>query len=150
MAKLKPRIWVCDFETTTGAVSTSHTHVWCWAAISLDTNKDIVGQNIAQFIDFIQVACDKIYFHNLKFDGEFLLSFAMRKLGMCYSKERLPNTFDCIISAVGQFYELEFTFQVYKGWKNSVKVYDSLKKLPFSVKTIAEAFHLPIKKGEID
>lgn len=137
----------CDFETTT---TPEDLRVWAWGAVDIDTLEFFHATDIALFFAFMKKNKGIYYFHNLKFDGEFLLSFAMRKLGMCYSKERVANTFDCIISAVGQFYELEFTFQVYKSWKNSVKVYDSLKKLPFSVKTIAEAFHLPIKKGEID
>ena len=33
---------------------------------------------------------------------------------------------------------------------NSVKIYDSLKLLNFSVKAIAESFNLDMKKGEID
>lgn len=141
------RRFSCDFETTT----TPHDlRVWAWGAVDIDTLEFFHGTDIAMFFAFMKKNKGIYYFHNLKFDGEFLLSFAMRKLSMTYSKDRLPNTFDCIISSVGQFYELEFTFQVYKSWKNSVKVYDSLKKLPFSVKTIAEAFHLPIKKGEID
>ena len=141
------RRFSCDFETTT----TPHDlRVWAWGVVDIDTLEFFHGTDIALFFAFMKKNKGIYYFHNLKFDGEFLLSFAMRKLGMTYSKERVANTFDCIISAVGQFYELEFTFQVYKSWKNSVKVYDSLKKLPFSVKTIAEAFHLPIKKGEID
>lgn len=137
----------CDFETTT---TPEDLRVWAWGAVDIDTLEFFHGTDIAMFFAFMKKNKGIYYFHNLKFDGEFLLSFAMRKLGMTYSKERLSNTFDCIISSVGQFYELEFTFQVYKSWKNSVKVYDSLKKLPFSVRTIAEAFHLPIKKGEID
>ena len=137
----------CDFETTT---TPEDLRVWAWGVVDIDTLEFFHGTDIAMFFQFMKKNKGIYYFHNLKFDGEFLLSFAMRKLSMTYSKERVANTFDCIISAVGQFYELEFTFQVYKSWKNSVKVYDSLKKLPFSVKTIAEAFHLPIKKGEID
>ena len=137
----------CDFETTT---TPEDVRVWAWGVVDVDTLEFYHGTDIALFFRFMKKNKGIYYFHNLKFDGEFLLSFAMRKLGMRYSKERESNTFDCIISAVGQFYEIEFTFQVYNSWKNSVKVYDSLKKLPFSVKTIAEAFHLPIKKGEID
>lgn len=137
----------CDFETTT---TPEDLRVWAWGVVDIDTLEFFHGTDIALFFAFMKKNKGIYYFHNLKFDGEFLLSFAMRKLSMTYSKERIANTFDCIISPVGQFYELEFTFQVYKSWKNSVKVYDSLKKLPFSVKTIAEAFHLPIKKGEID
>ena len=141
------RRFSCDFETTTTPLDL---RVWVWGVVDIDTLEFFHGTDIAMFFAFMKKNKGIYYFHNLKFDGEFLLSFAMRKLEMRYSKERVANTFDCIISSVGQFYELEFTFQVYKGWKNSVKVYDSLKKLPFSVKTIAEAFHLPIKKGEID
>lgn len=137
----------CDFETTTNP---NDLRVWAWGICDIDSLEFYHGTDIALFFSFLRKNRGVYYFHNLKFDGEFLLSFAMRKLGMTYSKEHEANTFDCVISAVGQFYEIEFTFQKYNTYRNSVRIYDSLKKLPFSVRVIAEAFHLPIKKGEID
>lgn len=137
----------CDFETTTDP---NDLRVWAWGIVDIDTLEFIRGTDIALFFQFMKRNRGAYYFHNLKFDGEFLLSFAMRKLGMTYSKEHDENTFDCVISAVGQFYKLEFTFKRYDTYRLSASVYDSLKKLPFSVKVIADAFHLPIKKGEID
>lgn len=137
----------CDFETTTDP---NDLRVWAWGVVDVDTLEFIHGTDIALFFQFMKRNRGTYYFHNLKFDGEFLLSFAMRKLGMTYSKEHDENTFDCVISAVGQFYKLEFTFKRYDTYRLSASVYDSLKKLPFSVRVIADAFHLPIKKGEID
>ena len=137
----------CDFETTTDP---NDLRVWAWGVVDIDTLEFICGTDIALFFQFMKRNRGAYYFHNLKFDGEFLLSFAMRKIGMTYSKEHDENTFDCVISAVGQFYKLEFTFKRYDTYRLSACVYDSLKKLPFSVKVIADAFHLPIKKGEID
>lgn len=137
----------CDFETTTDP---NDLRVWAWGVVDVDTLEFIHGTDIALFFQFMKRNRGTYYFHNLKFDGEFLLSFAMRKLGMTYSKEHDENTFDCVISAVGQFYKLEFTFKRYGTYRLSASVYDSLKKLPFSVRVIADAFHLPIKKGEID
>lgn len=146
MAKLKPRIWVCDFETTTGAVSTSHTHVWCWAAISLDTNKDIVGQNIAQFIDFIQVACDKIYFHNLKFDGQFIIDFLLKN-GWVYddSDKPQPNSFSILRSSRGVMYSIDIRLK-----RRTIHIWDSLKKIPCSVDAMAKSYKIPMRKLKID
>lgn len=51
-----------------------------------------------------------------------------------------------MISDKGQFYSLEICF----GPKMKVKIYDSLKILPFSVAQVAKGFNLPISKLEID
>ena len=69
------------------------------------------------------------------------------------------RTFSTLISNMGQWYALEICWEVNytttksgKTKKEKVRtiIYDSLKKYPFPVKQIAEAFNFPIKKGEID
>lgn len=142
------KYYTADFETTTDK---DDLRVWAWGTCDIDNpNKFECGTDIESFIKW----CYKhngsnIYFHNLKFDGEFILSYLLLN-GYKYSKEKEDKTFNTTISSTGQFYKIEIVFKRYNTRLCKVSIYDSLKKLPFSVKKIAEDFDLPIKKGEID
>lgn len=142
------KCYTADFETTTDK---DDLRVWAWAVCDINNvNNFVYGTSIEEFINWCYKnnGC-KIYFHNLKFDGEFILSYLLLN-GFEYSKEKNTRTFNTVISATGQFYKIEIIFKRYNSKYIKVDIYDSLKKLPFSVKKIAEDFDLPIKKGEID
>jgi hypothetical protein len=91
-------------------------------------------------------------FHNLKFDGDFILSWLLTH-GFEYiadKKNRRDKTFTTLITDMGAFYAIEVYFKV-KGHKvNKVTFHDSLKILNFSVDEIAKSFDLPISKLELD
>jgi hypothetical protein len=89
------------------------------------------------------------YFHNLKFDGHFIIDWLLRKGEYIYvnGHDKLnPGEFSALISDMGKFYSIKICF------KNGVvvEIRDSLKKLPFSVKRVAQSFQLEEAKGEID
>lgn len=65
-------------------------------------------------------------------------------------KDAKDRTFTTLISDMGQFYNITVYFKVSKTKKINITFIDSLKIIPFSVKTIAKAFNLPISKLEID
>jgi hypothetical protein len=93
-----------------------------------------------------------LYFHNLKFDGEFLITrlFERGFKHVTDRKELETNTFTTLISNKGQFYSMKIVFEK-KGKKTKyVEIFDSLKILPFSVREIAKGFKLPISKLKID
>jgi hypothetical protein len=118
-------------------------------------NEFIYGTEFEEFIAF----CSHpklnytLYFHNLKFDGCFIISWLLRH-GFTYvsdKKERANNTFTTLITDRGQYYAIEIYFTVKKHHVNKVKILDSLKIFPnFSVEKVAEGFGLPIHKLEID
>lgn len=138
------KIYTADFETTTNK---EDLRVWAWGVCEIENfNNFIYGNSIESFIKWCKENAPlTLYFHNLKFDAEFILSYLLSH-NFKYS-ERLRNKyFNTIIAGTGQFYKLSFSF----GRDKNVTIYDSLKKLPFSVKKIAESFELPILKGEID
>lgn len=142
------KCYTADFETTTDK---DDLRVWAWGVCDINNvNNFVYGTSIEEFINWCYKnnGC-KLYFHNLKFDGEFILSYLLLN-GFEYSKEKNTKTFNTVISATGQFYKIEIIFKRYNSKCIKVDIYDSLKKLPFSVKKIAEDFNLPIKKGEID
>lgn len=145
--------YTADFETTTDA---DDCRVWAYAVCNIDDPSDFqYGETFEQFIDF----CSQpkinytLYFHNLKFDGAFIISWLLQN-GFDYisdKKERRDNTFTTLITDMGQFYSIEIYFRVRGNNVNKVKILDSLKIFPnFSVERVAEGFALPIRKLEID
>lgn len=146
------RTFVADFETTT---TEKNCHVWAWALCEVDDPDNVyIGTDIYDFMDMCEHLRDnlKVYFHNLKFDGQFIISWLFQNefLLVTDSRDRATRTFKTMISDEGLYYAIEVIF--YKKGKNIKKVtfYDSMKLLPMSVEKIADSFHLPMKKGEID
>lgn len=141
--------YVADFETTTQETyeSDNETRVWLYAICDENANIVNLGDNIDDFMAFIKGLYGKvIYFHNLKFDGEFILSWLFKN-GYLYSDElSLPRCFNTLIGEMGEFYGIDIKYT-----KNKIlHIYDSLKLLPFKVEQIAIDFGLPILKGKID
>ena len=139
---------MCDFETTTDP---KDVRVWAACAVDIDSCEVVhLSNSIETFFRFLEDKNTVCYWHNMKFDGEFVLSYLLRK-GYKYSEKPKDKTFRCLISDTGLFYSIEIVFKKYdsKKYKKTV-FYDSLKKLPFKVATIAKAFNLEMSKGEID
>lgn len=156
------RIYTADFETTT---QIDDCHVWAWSMTSVDdeyTQK--FGTTIDQMMNVLSHPKYNytIYFHNLKFDGEFLLHWlfdngfthvtekVQTKNGTMRTRALQSKEFSTLIADNGMFYCFEVCFER-KGKKvNRVKIIDSLKILNFSVEEVAEAFNLPLQKGSVD
>ena len=147
------RKFTADFETN---VSETDCRVWAYALCEIgNTDNFIYGNNIEDFIKWCSNKKENyvLYFHNLKFDGEYIFSYLLENNYTCIKdkKEREDKTFTTLISDTGQFYSIEIFFET-KNPKhiNKVTIYDSLKILNFSVEQIAKDFNLPIRKLEID
>lgn len=139
--------YVADFETTT---KKEDCRVWAYGTCEVGNIDNVsIGNNIDDFMEWCKKENKIVYFHNLKFDGEFII-YWLFKHGFTYSKEPKEKTFSCVVSAMGQFYIIEVVFRKGNKKLNKVTFYDSLKKLPFSVDKIAKDFHLPINKLKID
>ena len=147
------RKFTADFETN---VDINDCRVWAFALCEIgNVDNFIYGNNVDDFIKFCANKKENyvLYFHNLKFDGEYIFSYLLRNGYTCIKdkKERDDKTFTTLISDTGQFYSIEIYFET-KNPKhvNKVTIYDSLKILNFSVDAIAKDFNLPIRKLEID
>ena len=146
------KIYTADFETTTDI---NDCRVWAYAICEVgNPDNFIYGNSIEDFMKILanNESNDKYYFHNLKFDGQFIFSYILNQ-GFEYvpsKKERKSKSFSCIISDTGQFYQIEIYFKVTKKHTNKVTILDSLKLLNFSVDKIAKDFKLPINKLSID
>lgn len=140
-----------DFETATW--EPDETWVWAWALCDIETEEIQIGNNIDSFIEI----CKKekncvVYFHNLKFDGEFIIYWLLtHNFKHVEKKEEIKErTFTTLISDKGQFYSIVIYFKKGNKTVHKITIYDSLKIIPFSVEEIAKSFNLPISKLEID
>lgn len=144
------RWYVADFETNNSgeAISSETTHVWLWDIC--DPQRDyehITGDRIDYFISELSLLSPcTIYFHNLKFDGAFIIDWLL-KHGYRYTEERKlsKGQFSALISEAMVFYAIK----VFAG-SSTVEIRDSSKKIAGTVRDIAYAYDLPITKGEID
>lgn len=144
-------LFTADFETTTDPTDC---RVWACGICEIGNPDNFTYMNdIDSFIEWARKQRKvTTYFHNLKFDGEFILCWLFEN-GFKFVTDRRDlekNTFTTLISDKGQFYSLEICFERKGKEKNCLTIYDSLKILPFSVEAIAKGFNLPISKLEID
>lgn len=144
-------LYTADFETTTDE---SDCRVWAWGVCEIDNFDNFkYGTTIESFIRFMEESNNStFYFHNLRFDGEFLLHYLLTHSYKWVKdiKEEETKTFSTLISDKGQFYSIRIIFEKKGRKKKFVRIFDSLKILPFSVEDIAKGFNLPISKLEID
>lgn len=144
-------LFTADFETTTDPLDC---RVWACGICSIDeTHSFKYGNSLEWFIEFAKNNIGStFYFHNLKFDGEFILCYLFEHgyKHVTDRKKLKTKTFTTLISDKGQFYSLEICFNKDENKTEKITIYDSLKILPFSVEAIAKGFNLPISKLEID
>lgn len=144
--------FVADFETTTKA---NDCRVWAYAVCEVGNSDDvIVGTSIDEFMKWCEdrKENDVVYFHNLKFDSQFIINWLFRN-GYNFvddPRDRATKTFTTIISDKGLFYQVEVIF--FKKYKriNKVTFIDSYKLIPLSVDNISKSFHMAMSKLEID
>lgn len=144
------RRFTADFETATW--EDNETWVWAWALCDIENPEQVeVGNSIESFFERIKKESNPyIYFHNLKFDGEFILYYLMKNgYEHVESKEKRSKTFSTLISDMGLFYSIEVYFDVGKKTKK-VTIIDSLKIINQTVESMPETFKIEENKLKID
>lgn len=143
--------FVADFETTgeNEYAYTNRARVWLWAIA--DQNAEIVehGDSIESFMEWCANNHGAlIFFHNLRFDGAFIMSYLLENYYPWEEKllSHSKRGFTTLIGDMGEFYQMKINFASNK----QVTIQDSLKLIPLTVEDIAKAFKLPILKGIID
>lgn len=144
-------LFSADFETTTDETDC---RVWAWAMSEIGNKGNYrLGNNLDDFMYYVQDNENSTYyFHNLKFDGEFIIIWLFQN-GFTHAKNKSETTsksFTTLISDKGQFYSIKVIFEKKGNKTKYAKFIDSLKIIPFSVAEIAKAFNLPMSKLEID
>lgn len=148
---------VADLETTTVP---EDVRAWAICAVEITTAETVfIGNSLDNFFAWLEPKNTVCYFHNLKFDGEFILSWLFNHgythdEGEDVNGRRLysnaPKTFQTLITDNGLFYSITVIFAKENKKYRKVTFYDSLKKLPFKVATISKAFNLKDEKLVID
>lgn len=137
---------MADFETTT---KRDDCRVWAWGACDIMEDDDVdMGIDIDSFIEYVSERNSNCYFHNLKFDGGFILYWLLINDYAWYPKQNknMPGTFQTLISDTGMVYSI--TVHWFNG--KTTEFRDSYKKLPMTIRRVAAAFGHEQGKGEID
>ena len=152
------KILVGDFETTVYKGQTN-TEVWASAVVELWTENVVIDNNIESTFNYLVELQENIviYYHNLRFDGTFWLSYFERNeelreayipmLQKFYEDEEMyPNMYKYLISDRGMWYSI----LVKTKYGYFIEFRDSLKLLPFSVKKLGNDFKTKHQKTEIE
>lgn len=153
---------VGDFETTVYEGQTS-TEVWASAIVPLFTDDVKIFHSIADTFEYLSYLDENIiiYYHNLKFDGVFWLSYLLKDLQYKQAitetnheatiwtwdedTDMKNKTFKYTISDMGQWYRI-----LIKVNNKYIDIRDSLKLLPFAVRTIGKSFDTKHKKLDME
>lgn len=152
------KIYAADFETTTGAIDKNKTRVWSFCVDEVGKYAPEIYGSIEEFFSFCEDPArghkKRFYFHNLKFDGQFILYHLLNVLHfqtaiiddeMIQPRRLVNNECVYVISDVGQWYYIAFKIN-----NILVEVRDSLKIMPFTLKQIGESFCKTYKKTEMN
>lgn len=154
----KAKILVGDFETTVFK-GQEYTEVWAAACVELYSEDVKIFHSIDEIYNYLVSLHSNvvIYFHNLKFDGSFWMSYLLTvkkyKQAIYYNEDNpqhnhrtkvsdLENkSFIYSISDMGLWYSITI-----KENNHIIEIRDSLKLLPFSVEKIGKSFGTKHKK----
>lgn len=154
-----------DFETTID--NPVKTEVWSAASIIGGTRNDpssvAVQTSIGSYMKWLfnQDGDLKVYFHNLKFDGSFILTWLLENPKFTCDAEindgrieylnknpgyKMPSySFTYSISAKGMWYSITIRLK-----KKVITIWDSLKLIPLSLAKAAKAFKTKHQKLEME
>lgn len=154
--RMAKRYFACDFETTVFE-GQDYTEVWAAALIELYTEEPIVYHSIGDMFDYFFSLHDNLilYFHNLKFDGSFIIPYLIKQRGFKQafddkgkaikpSKMR-SGTFNYSISDLGQWYSITIKYGAY-----TIEIRDSLKLMPMPLKKLGKDFKTKHQKLDME
>lgn len=133
-----------DFETTTNPLDC---RVWSWGSMAVDDYSDyVIGIGVGSYVAYMLSVPSVTYFHNLAFDGSFILDYILKDGYTWVAKNPGKGQFSTVISNTNKFYSITIVSK--EGVK--VELRDSLKKIPLPVRDVPNAFNLESSKGDID
>lgn len=159
------RIFAADLETVVYE-GQKETEAWSSALVELNTENVIVHHSLKETFEYVsKMPSDVVlYYHNLKFDGQFWLDMLMRTLikegyRMAISKPsdgdepvvfkpkfKMRNKeFIVSISDMGQWYSL-----IIKTRNHYIELRDSLKLFPMPLSAVGKAFKTKHRKLEME
>lgn len=148
--------YMCDFETSTEewlVRDNGVARVWASCITSIEEQPQVISidTNIDKFMEStIKLGNCEMYFHNLKYDGEYIIAWLFEHGYEYLEGAKREKSFDCVIADTGVWYTITITHKKFNKRYVRTRIVDSLKKLPMPVRTIAKTFNLDMSKGEID
>lgn len=153
------KVLVADFETTVYA-GQEKTEVWAAASVEIGTEDAQIYHSIDEFFySLVKMKTNLlVYFHNIKFDGSFLLDYfivqknfkqaidpfhsdVLKDFQFKDDKWMRHKEIKYNINHMGQWYNIKVKYGKYM-----IEFRDSLKLLPFSVEQIGKSFATKHKK----
>ena len=158
--KKEQAFWACDFETTVWGEEIERqkghkqdrTEVWAAASTKLydDTETVYLHHSLRDWLTFIlgQDGHNIVFFHNLSFDGSFIIDFLLRngwKWTNVKAKEMVSHEFSTSISDMGQWYKMTL-----KENHTILEIRNSLKLMPKSLRAIGKSFGTKHQKLDME
>lgn len=140
---MKSKTFVCDTETTIEEVP----RVWAWEALEVgDVDNPARGLDIESLVNWLLSDNREVYFHNLKFDVSYIMSWLFTH-GFEHTEERNPDNgqFTSLISDAGVYYVVTI-----KSNGHICRLLDSYKLISMKAEDIAKAYKLDFRKLTIN
>lgn len=151
-------IYSADLETTVYD-GQDHTEAWASALVPLDSEDVKVFHSLMDTLVYLDEQNEDaiLYYHNLKFDGHFWLSFLLEygfkqatigeglEVDFIDRKDLKEREIIYSISSMGQWYTLTFKYH-----SHIYELKDSLKLMPFTLRQIGEAFKTKHQKLDME
>lgn len=144
---LKTVLMAADFETTVYE-GQKDTEVWAAACCILGTEDVKIFHDIKSFFKYL-IGLRKgitIWFHNLRFDGSFILNFLFRA-GWEWVEDnpKYSKQFTTLISDKNRWYSIHL-----KTPYAYIEIRDSAKLIPMTLEVVGEAFKTKHRKLSMD
>ena len=139
--KERIHLYMADFETTVEMQYKveGRVRVWAWAIEEVDgKQRQFWGEKLEDFVNFWEGKKANVYFHNLKFDGSYLLDYWMSR-GVQLGEKGDGEYLKTVIDGHGAWYMLE-----YHNEETNTHLWfkDLLKKYRMSLESIAKIFDI--------
>ena len=144
--------YVGDFETTRNVSEDGiiHMRVWLFDICQIGAKfPHFTFETIEDGFNWLAQLDEtpRVFFHNLKFDGSYIVDYLFRHGYEWTEKPSQPGDFYFLISDMGQWFHGKL---ILKENGKTIEFLDSSKKIPLSVKRIGEKYGGDLLKGEID
>lgn len=132
-------IWCADFETTSFKQYEleGETRVYLWYIHNVGCNISQYGCDMSSFFNYLETNLTSkkstIYFHNLSFDGEFILWYLLQNKYI-YKQKLEDKSYNTIIDEMGSIYSIN----VQLANSKIIEIRCSYKLFPASIKDIGK------------
>lgn len=151
-------VYACDFETMVYSdverkIYGEQTETWVWAGgisrLFSENEEVLIFGSIDDFMEYLYTLDSSVlYFHNLAFDGSFILDYLLRNnyvFSKKKDKELKHKDFNCSISKMGKFYFIKIKYA-----SHLYTIYDSLKLMPSTLREIGKSFQTKHQKLDME